>query len=132
MALDYSAWCDQILVAIQGAYDSSSINPDMGMEDDELGRSLFGVALVNGSAWHTSTQRHSLLMALEDLAALDLLIDFGSGYYKLGSPGRKYIRNHIPLWEDICSLTLEEPQIYVLRAVNNRAFVHHADHILVQ
>jgi hypothetical protein len=117
--MDFVDWCDIVLRKVIEITSSSLQARQMGVHDTEVINALFGDGADNVPGFWGSPKHQSVHDALSNLAKVGLIItQQGGSFWQPTRLGRDVANDLTPLWEAICSLTLQQDQAQLLSTVN--------------
>lgn len=117
--MDFVEWCGLVLKKL---VEASQASPDirmMGMDPFHLAAIIFGEEVVYAPEFWGATRHRAVINALQDLQSVDLVEHKRhSNSWKVAKLGRDLVNDLTPLWQKLCSISLEPQQEELLRVVN--------------
>lgn len=110
--MDFVDWCGHVLKKLIEAGRDPHIN------EIKLAQLLYGEEFRTAGDFHNSTHRHGMLDAVNELRNLGLLEERSGSFWTVTPEGRAFDADPTPLWQGLCSVTLEPDEERILKVIN--------------
>lgn len=110
--MDFVDWCGHVLKKLIEA------GRDPHIDEIRLAQILYGEEFRTEGDFHHSSYRRGMLDAVEELSNLGLLDERDRSFWTVTPEGRAFAVDPTPLWQRLCSVTLEPDEQRILKVVN--------------
>lgn len=125
--MDFVGWCESVLAIIQEKVRTDPQAGIIGVHAEAIVKAAIPSVVAQRADLWGSDERVSVHYVLQQMEKLGLLEQRSQTYYRITQRGREHIKNPLPLWTDICSITLEDDHALVLRTVNRASVTQTGD-----